>query len=119
MNDINEHEFPAGGGWTFRQPQTAWTNPMAMVGFKASVDAIRKHRLANPAITAKHSLATHPDAIKAELMNYTRRRLGIAEPGLSFFEPSRSALSKSVVAVATNIKRGRMGYQGRNNSDAV
>lgn len=82
---------------------------MRMVGFKASVDAIRKHRLANPAITAKHSLATHPDAIKTELMNYTRRRLGIAEPGLSFFEPSRSTLSKSVVAVAGKIKRAAQG----------
>ncbi len=44
MTELNTHEFPPGGGWVFRQPQTAWTNPHAMVGFKASVDAIRNHR---------------------------------------------------------------------------
>lgn len=110
MNDINEHEFPAGGGWTFRQPQTNWTNPMAMVGQKASVDAIRKHRLANPAITAKHKLSTDPAAILEELKNYTRRRLGIPLPGSQIpFPSSSSRLPSRVVAAAADIKRAAQG----------
>lgn len=83
--ELNEHTFP-NGGWKFRQPQTAWTNPMSMVGFKASVDAIVKHRLANPAITAKHSLATDWDVVAEELKAYTRLRLGMPDPKVSFFQ---------------------------------
>lgn len=88
-SDLSEHEFP-NGGWKFRQPQTGWSNPMAMVGFKASVDAIIKHRLANPAITAKHSLATDPYAVAEELKTFTRLRLGMPPPPSSFFQWGRS-----------------------------
>lgn len=88
-DDLNEHAFP-NGGWKFRQPQTGWSNPMAMVGFKASVDAIIKHRLANPAITAKHSLATDPYAVAEELKTFTRLRLGMPPPASSFFQWGRS-----------------------------
>lgn len=109
MTDINTHEFPPGGGWTFRQPQTGWTNPMSMVGFKASVDAIRKHRMANKAITAKHNLATDPAAVGDELMAYTRKRLGIAAPAPAFFQPSSSRLPSRVVAAAADIKRAAQG----------
>lgn len=108
MADINEHEFPAGGGWVFRQPQTGWTNPYAMVGFKASKDAIRKHRLANPAITAKHRLATDDATIGAELMKFTRVRLNIPDPETSFFRSS-SSLPSRVVAAAADIKRAAQG----------
>ena len=107
---LNDHAFPSGGGWVFRQPQTGWTNSMAMVGFKASVDTIRKHRLANPAITAKHKLSTDPTAIAEELRVYTRKRLGIADPvAPSFFQPSRSQLPSRVVAAAGNLKRAAQG----------
>ncbi len=109
MTELNTHEFPSGGGWTFRQPQTGWTNPHAMVGFKASIDAIRKHRLANPAITAKHKLATDPDAISDELLAYTRKRLGIVQPAPSFFQQSSSRLPARVVAAAAVIKRAAQG----------
>lgn len=53
---------------------------MAMVGFKASVDAIVKHRLANKAITIKHQLSTDQAAVANELKKYTRLRLGIPNP---------------------------------------
>lgn len=79
MNVLNENEFP-NKGWQFRQPQTGWTNPMAMVGFKASVLAIVKHRMANKAVTAKHNLSTDPDVVAEELRKFTRLRLGIPEP---------------------------------------
>lgn len=109
MRDINRHEFP-NQGWMYRQAQTGWVNPMAMVGFDASVQAIRKHRLANPAITTKHNLTTDPEAIATELEKYTRLRLGIPEP--SFFSRGRNSLHSfqgSVVDVAVGIKRAAQG----------
>lgn len=91
MTQFNRHEFPPNG-WAFRQPQTSWTNPMAMVGFDASVKAIVQHRLANKAITIKHNLSTDPGTVANELERYTRLRLGIPDdpPPTSFFQPGRS-----------------------------
>lgn len=112
MNEasFNRHTFPAGGGWTFRQPQTGWTNPMAMVGFDASVKAIVKHRLANRAITIKNNLTTDPVAVGDELERYTRLRLGIPlPPSPSFFRQSSGHLSSRVVAAAADIKRAAQG----------
>lgn len=110
IQDINEHEFPAGGGWAFRQPQTNWVNPMAMVGFNASVQAIIKHRKANPVVTMQHKLATEPGAVSEELKRYTRLRLGLPlpPPPTSFFRPSHS-LPAAVVAVASDLKRAAQG----------
>lgn len=104
---MDRHTFP-NGGWMFRQPQTQWTNPYAMVGFKASVDAIRKHRLANPAITSKHRLSTDPTEIGNELEKFTRVRLGLPDPATSFFQSS-SSLPSRVVAAAAVIKRAAQG----------
>lgn len=109
MVTLNRHEFP-NGGWAFRQPQTNWTNPMAMVGFNASVQAIIKHRMANKAITIKHRLATDPRAVGDELEKYTRLRLGIPEPTpTSFFPQSSNRLPSRVVAAAADIKRAAQG----------
>lgn len=80
-----------------------------MVGFDASVQAIRKHRQANPAIVAKHQLTTDPIAIGDELELYTRRRLGIPDMQPTFFQPGRSRLPVGVVAAAVNIKRAAQG----------
>ena len=111
MNDINEHEFPAGGGWTFRQPQFGpkWENKMAMIGFKKSVEYIISARLANKAITAKHSLATDPAAVANELKTYTRLRLGIPLPAPPSFFLHSSSLSSRVVEAAADIKRAAQG----------
>lgn len=92
----------------FRQPQTNWTNPYAMVGFDASVTAIRKHREANPAITAKHKLATDPAAIGDELEAFTRSRLGIPQIQPASFRQS-SHLPARVVAAAAHVKRAAQG----------
>src|ERR1035437_5250954 len=108
---MSDTTFPNNGGWQFRQPQTGWVNPMALVGKKASIDAIRKHRLANPAITAKHSLATDPIAIEQELVRYQQARgaLPPPAPSASFFQPSRSQLPSRVVAAAGEIKIAAQG----------
>lgn len=110
MAEFNRHTFPAGGGWVFRQPQTGWVNPMAMVGFDASVKAILQHRQANKAIVLKYKLPTNRETVEEELENYTRTRLGIplkASP--SFFQRSSNRLPPSVVAVAADIKRAAQG----------
>jgi hypothetical protein len=101
--------FPTSGGWQFRQPQTQWNNPMAMVGKEASVDAIKKHRLANPAITAKHRLATDPVAIERELIAFQQARGALPPAQPIFFSPSSSRLPSRVVAAAADIKRAAQG----------
>lgn len=107
--DFNRHTFPPQG-WTFMQPQTRWQNPMAMVGFDASVNAIIAHRRANKAITVKHRLATEYDAVAEELERYTRLRIGVPLPAPpSFFWQSSSHLPSRVVAAAANIKRAAEG----------
>lgn len=93
----------------FRQPQLNWENPMKLVGFDASVDAIRKVRLANPAVTAKNNLSTDPVAIGNELETYTRARLGIPVVPPSFFQPSSSRLPSRVLAAAADIRRAAQG----------
>lgn len=103
--------FPTNGGWQFRQPQTGWVNPSAMIGESASIDAIRKHRLANPAITAKHNLSTDPVAIGKELVAFQQAR-GALPPeqfAPSFFAPVRSSLPARVVGVVAGIKIAAQG----------
>lgn len=108
LNDFSRSAFPPQG-WIFRQPQTNWTNPMAMVGFKASVDAIRQHRLANPAITSKNALSTDPEEIGNELEKYTRQRLGIPQVAPTFFSQASSRLPARVVAAAAHVRRAAQG----------
>lgn len=109
MADFNRHVFPAGGGWTFRQPQTGWTNPYAMVGFDASVKAIIQHRQQNKAIVAKHKLSTDYNIVANELERYTRARLGIPDPAPSFFQAGSSQLPSRVIEAAADIKRAAQG----------
>lgn len=83
---------------------------MRMVGFKASIEAIRKHRLANPAITTKHRLSTDPTTIGQELMTYTRLRLGIPEaPSPVPFPTSSSRLPQRVLDAVGDIKTAAHG----------
>ena len=82
---------------------------MAMVGYKASVDAIRNVRLKNPALTAKFNLSTDPGVIGDELIKFNRLRLGVPEPSPSFFQSRSSQLPSRVVAAAADIKRAASG----------
>ena len=97
IQDISEHEFP-NGGWAFRQATTGWTNPMALVGFRASVEAIIKHRLANRATTAKHNLATDYNVVADELKKYhpaPARHPRTARPVTKFFSaPQQPAVAR-------------------------
>lgn len=102
---MDRHTFP-NGGWQFRQPQTNWTNPYALVSFNESVKAIIKHRNANPAVTAKHKLSTDFDAVSAELEEYTRKRLGLPSEGSRpFRSPPARLLPASVAQAVAGVKR--------------
>lgn len=103
--------FPTQGGWQYRQPQTGWVNPAAMIGEDASVDAIRKHRLANPAIATKHQLSTDREVIRRELIAFQQAR-GALPPDqvpASFFQQGRSSLPVRVLADVAAIKRAAQG----------
>lgn len=89
--EIRRDKFPSSGGWLYRQPQFGdWKNPMALVGFDASVKAIQQARQRNRALSAKHNLSTDYEAIAAELIEYNRLIRGISPPATSFFQPSRN-----------------------------
>lgn len=107
MIQFNRHEFPAGGGWVFKQPQFGpqWTNKMAMVGFDASVKYIISERTRNKAISTKHGLSTDYETVASELEKFTKLRLGIPlQPPPSFFWQSSNHLPSRVVAAAADIK---------------
>lgn len=106
---VDTHTFP-NGGWAFRQAQTGWVNPMNLVGFSASIDAIRKHRLANPAISTKHQLSTDPVAIERELIAFQQARGALPpdQQAASFFARS-SSLPARVSQAAAEIKIAAQG----------
>lgn len=77
-----------------------------MISKTASIDAIRKHRLANPAITAKHGLSTDPVKIEKELIAFQRARgaLPPEQVPASFFQHRPSSLPARVLGAAAGIK---------------
>lgn len=79
MSELSLSQTPPGG-WQFTSPQTSWSVPTPIAWtFGQAVDLIRRHRLANPAIVQKHGLATDYDSVAAELVAFTRTRLGMAD----------------------------------------
>lgn len=102
--------WPTNGGYKFKQPQTGWDNPAAMIGETASIDAIQKHREGNPAICAKHHLSTDREVIRRELIAFQQAR-GALPPDQqpSFFAPARNSLPARVLDAAGNIKRAAAG----------
>jgi|SRR6516164_570380 len=80
---LSRSEFPPQG-WMFFQPQTGWSAPTPKAStFDQTVILIQKHRLANPAVTVKHNLATDTESIAKELEAYTRTRLGLPDASMS------------------------------------
>jgi hypothetical protein len=83
--ELSRSQFPAGG-WQFFQSQTNWHAPTPVSStFDQTVDLIRKHRLANPAVTKQHNLATDFNSVAMELEAYTRTRLGMGD---TFSQPA-------------------------------
>src|ERR1017187_2073948 len=108
---MSDTQFPNNGGWKFRQAQTNWENPSAMIGKAASVDSIRNHRLSNPAICSKHKLSPAPAVIERELIQFQQLRGALPpeqQPAV-FFAPARSRLPARVVAAAGEIRTEAQG----------
>ena len=101
--------FPTNGGWQYRQPQTGWLNPAAMIGEDASITEIQKHRQKNPAICAKHHLSTDRETIRKELTAFQQARGALPPTAPTFFQQARSSLPARVVAAAADIKRAAQG----------
>lgn len=84
-------------GWQFTQIQTGWEMPTPLAWTrKQAVEQIIKHRLKNPAIVAKHNLATDFSTVEEELLIFTKARLGLPEgdgppPPAPGSAPKRSA----------------------------
>jgi hypothetical protein len=79
MSELSLTQTP-NGGWIFFSPQTNWSMPNPVsVTFDQACILILKHRQANPAIAASHNLSTDKASIAAELIKFTRARLGIPE----------------------------------------
>lgn len=85
----------------FRQPETGWTAPTPIGStFSQTVDLIIAMRKKNPAITAKHNLATSREAVETELEKYTRKRLGLSEVAQAPFWDSPSQSSHGAAGAA-------------------
>jgi hypothetical protein len=114
MNEtsFNEHTTPPGG-WQMRLPELGnWTiqHPIANT-LNQTVLEVVKARKANPAITAKFQLSTNPEAVKAEVIRFNRKRLGLNPDGTPppFQESRSNSLSVAVGVAAENLKRAAQG----------
>ena len=97
-------------GWIFKQPQMGWDmpNPVSQTISSATKEII-KMRLKNPALTAKHNLATNFEVVQDELIKYTAMRTGTAlAPPTSFTNPLRS-LPQAVEGLAAAVKKTAQG----------
>jgi len=93
------------GGWQFHVPQTGWSAPTPVAStFDQTVQLIIKHRLANPAITAKHNLSTDTTIVGKELEAFTRLRLGLPADDVPKTVPPRS-LSAVVAGAVAGVSR--------------
>lgn len=101
---MNRSQFP-NGGWTFFQASTNWWAPAPGSNtFDQQVINIIRHRLANPAITAKFKLATDVPTVAGELEQFTAKRLGWPDPKSSP-PPMRQQLSGAALAAVDSIKK--------------
>lgn len=72
--------------------------------FDQTVINIIKHRLANPAITARFKLATDVSSVSAELEKFTATRLGLPDPK-PLPPPELPSLSGAVVGAVDGIRK--------------
>lgn len=93
---MNTSQIPAGG-WIWHEAATGWWAPHP-IGFTydQQVQNIIKHRLANPAITAKHKLPTDPATVGRQLIQYQQARGAIPPDPLPKLTPPLSSPQMSV-----------------------
>jgi hypothetical protein len=98
------------GGWQFVQPQTRWSLPTPIAWtFDQAVKKIIEHRMANRAIAVQHKMPMDVPGVSAELVNYTKQRLGIPDPPAGPKFSPQQGLPPPVVAVVEAIKKTAYG----------
>lgn len=104
---IDRHTFPSHG-WQFFDPALKWNAPSPMGNtFDQTVELIIKARLKNPALVAKHKLATDRENVGNELEAFTRARLGMGPVDFpKSSPPSLSAAAAGAVAAVKKIAAG-------------
>lgn len=79
MSNLSLTQTPSGG-WDFYQPQTNWRMPTPIAQtFGQAVVLIIRHRMANPAVGVKAAWKTDKTSVEAELIMFTRLRLGLPD----------------------------------------
>ena len=109
--NLSETEIPANGGWIFRDPAYNFVidRPESVsITLTQAVEKIISCRLKNAAITAQHNKSTDFYAVKQELMNYTRARLGIpldaSPPKWNPAQPWAAAVAGAAANAAAGVK---------------
>lgn len=104
MSALSRSQTPPGG-WVFTQPQTGWSAPTPIAStFSQTVELIIRHRMANPAITTKHNLATDVANVGNELESFTKLRLGMKDDPSPKSQPPRS-LPRLVAGAVEGLKK--------------
>lgn len=108
---MNTSQIPPGG-WQFHEPATGWWAPHPIGHtFDQQVNNIIKHRLANPAITAKHKLATDAGTVGTQLIQFQQKRGALSPDPLPKLtppasSPQMSGAVKQAVAVVRKMAAG-------------
>lgn len=108
---MNLSQIPPGG-WQFHSPATGWSIPHPVgVTHDQAVTLIIKHRMANPAITAKHKLSTDFGSVSNELIKFQQARGSLppdAVPKLvpPSLMPQMSEAVRDAVAVVKKMASG-------------
>lgn len=109
---MNTSQIPPGG-WQFYHPQTGWSAPTPIAStHDQTVTQIIKHRLANPAVVAKHKLSTDFESVSAELIQFQIARGAITQqvpspkPQPPVATPQLSGAIREAVAAVRKIAAG-------------
>ena len=96
------------GGWAWHEPSTGWwiPNPVSQTHDQA-VNLIIKHRMANPAIVAKHRLATDFQSVSRELIAYQQKRGALSPDPLPKLTPppTTSQMSGAVKEAVAAVRK--------------
>lgn len=104
---MNTSQIPPGG-WQWHEASTGWWAPHPIGHtFDQQVNNIIKHRLANPANTAKHKLATDPNIVGQQLIKYQQMRGALAPDAPPKLTPpaATAQMSRGVQVAVAGIKK--------------
>lgn len=104
---MNLSQIPPGG-WVWHEPSTGWWAPHPIANtYSQQVQNIIRHRLANPAVMAKHKLSTDPAVVGRELIAYQQKRGALSPDPLPKLTPppSTAQMSGGVRAAVAAVRK--------------